>query len=211
MKKALSLFLAVLMLFSCFAVNASAEGEDPHDFYFTSSGVPANSNQCVVVFNPLGGTFRDAVVHYDYTLDKPKVAYGAAEYSGTLVVVPSNSLTMTGGSVISLPVVAPADTTLTFVGWEIIGYSRPDSILPEGFKSGNVYAGGTPFILPSNCGGEILTFNARYTAGVAEEDTLGTILGVLIKVFGAIIGILMYQGDTEAGAALMEKVLGGIL
>lgn len=210
MKKALSLFLAVLMLFSCFALSASAAGEDPHDFYFGTNG-PANADQCVVVFNPLGGTFRDAVTHYDYTLDSPKVSYGAAEYSGTLVVVPSNSLTMTGGSVISLPMVVPADTTLTFQGWEIIGYSRPDVSLPEGFRSGNVYSGGTQFILPSNCGGEILTFNARYTLGVAEEDTMATILNILIKVFGAIIGIMMYQGDTEAGVALMEKVLGGIL
>ena len=40
---------------------------------------------------------------------------------------------------------------------------------------------------------------------------MATILGILIKVFGAIIGIVMYQGDTEAGVALMEKVLGGIL
>ena len=117
---------------------------------------------------------------------------------------------MKAGSAINLPVVLPANATDIFQGWEIIGYGRSDVALKD-YKSGTVIAGGTQFELPSNCAGQILTFNARYTAGVAEEDTLGTILGILIKVFGAIIGILMYQGDTEAGAALMEKVLGGIL
>lgn len=209
MKKALSLFLAVLMLCSCFAMSSSAVGETPSDYYFEPNG-PVKADQCVVVFKPVGGTFRDEVHHYDYNLDNPYVTYGAGKYTGDLVVVPSTTTTMKGGHLISLPVVIPASSTDAFIGWEIVGYESLD-VPVEGYKKGTVVAATTDFELPNNCGGHILTFQARYTGGAPAEDTMGTILGILIKVFGAIIGIMMYQGDTGAGIALMEKVLGGIL
>ena len=43
-----------------------------------------------------------------------------------------------------------------------------------------------------------------------DEDTLGKILGVMTTIFGALLGIIMFKGDTEAGVAMVQKVLGGI-
>ena len=37
------------------------------------------------------------------------------------------------------------------------------------------------------------------------------VMKILFSVFGTIIGLLFYAGDTEAGIALMEKVFGGVL
>lgn len=203
MKKALSLFLAVLMLFSCVAVNASATYESEYH----GDGKVATYDQCVVTFNPAGGSFQDAVVTYDKDLDNPWVSYAAGAYTGTLVKAPTDSTAMKPGSQIQMPWVT-APSGLAFVGWECRGYVN-SSVVTGDYS--NVISGNTLYTLPDNCAGQVLQFVARYTSGAVEEDTLTKVMGIMIKIFGAIIGILMYQGDTEAGVALMEKVLGGLL
>ena len=58
--------------------------------------------------------------------------------------------------------------------------------------------------------GEIILLEAQYYNAAADGDTLGNILGILTKVFGAILGILFYGGDTESGVAMMDKIFSGL-
>lgn len=201
MKKALSLFLAVLMLFSCLAVNASAYQSDYH-----GEGKVATNEQCVVIFNPAGGKFQDAITTYDKNLDNPYISYAANEYTGTYVMVPRSTTEMKPGSQIMLPMMTP-QSGYAFKGWECRGYQSGKATS----YYGQPFVGGWIFTLPEDCAGEVLQFTAIYSAAEPEEDTMAKVMGIMIKIFGAIIGILMYQGDTEAGVALMEKVLGGLL
>lgn len=203
MKKALSLFLAVLMIFSCLAVGASAVVQDPTGWFGEAgSGKPATYDQTILTFNTNGGKLRNAVIVYDVeTGNKTRVE----NFSGVWAMIPAaeGTASQTPGTKVELPFCEPGDATLAFVGWELTSGDL-DNL-------GNVYAGQTAYTIPAGTEGKVIQFTARFTTAVVEEDTLTKVLGVLTKVFGAIIGVLLYKGNTEAGVALVEKMLAGIL
>ena len=219
MKKVLALFLAVLMLCGCCGVSASAASEETLGLWedYFGDGKIANSNKdCIIVYYPGVGAFPEGTTHYSYTQGPIRVG---SSYKGVLVDAPfaGNSL-LQPHEAYHLKALQPAEG-YEFRGWRFYGYVSGKTVQYE--TTNNMYLrlvdGGTTLypgdswiLLPTNCAGEILKFEAEWRL-VETEDTMATVLSVLMKVFGAIIGILMYQGDTEAGVALMEKVLGGIL
>lgn len=197
MKKILSVVLAVMMLFSVMSVGASAASKYPDQWH--REGL-ANDDQAVLVFNIMGGTMRDPQYVYD-PVNGVQLVSGV---TGTYVMLPFNEEANKIGSVIVLPIVTP-QSGMAFLGWE---YTDPSGLrhtlagnstfyITEAHFTGNQYG--------------VINFTAVYTSAEPEEDTMAMILSILTKIFGAIIGIVLYGGDTEAGVALMNKVLGGLL
>ncbi|MGN1443093.1 MAG: hypothetical protein ACI4XE_04510 [Acutalibacteraceae bacterium] len=204
MKKALSVFLAVLMMFSVLSVGSIAVDDTTSSSMYTSpwhgpegSGKPANYNQVVINFKLNGGTLKSAQIVYDLetgerTYTDPK------DIVGSWVMVPADSRDMIadGEHFISLPTItAPSDKS--FCGW----YCSYD---------GSLYGSGGPYRIPAGTGGTIIEFTAQWEPADYEEDPMQKVMGILFKVFGTIIGLLFYSGDTEMGIALMEKVFGGL-
>lgn len=198
MKKILSVVLAIMMLFSVMTVGASATSKYPDQWH--REGL-ANDNQAVLVFNIMGGSMRDPQLVYNATTGGFDNVSGV---TGTYVMLPFNDEANIVGSVIVLPIVTP-QSGMAFLGWE---YTDPSGLR-------HTLAGGSTFyITEAHFTGNqygVINFTAVYTSAEPEEDTMATVLSILTKIFGAIIGIVLYGGDTEAGVALMNKVLGGLL
>lgn len=189
MKKALSVFLAILMLFGALSVGASAV--DLQDKWHAAGLV--KPDEAALVFNLNGGTLTGVYVWNEKTNVKEfKETYAEAQY----VMVPQWEGQLKEGCEIVLPYVTPPSGA-TFVGW----YCEGD---------GKTYAPAS-YIVPANTAGKVVNFTARYRAAATEVDTMTKVIGILTKVFGAIIGILMYGGDTAAGVALVKKILGGVI
>lgn len=205
MKKALSVFLAVLMMFSVLGVGSFAvEDTTGSSSQFTSpwhgpegSGKPAGYDQVVIRFNLNDGTLKNA--QYVWNLETGKPEYTEAnKIVGTWVMVPQykGDMVADGEHYVTLPTITPPSNTLAFDGW----YCQYDRSL---------YGAGA-YRIPAGAGGQVIEFTAQWSPTQPEEDPLPKVLGILFKVFGTIIGILFYAGDTEAGIALMEKVFGGL-
>ncbi|MBQ8029734.1 MAG: hypothetical protein IJ262_10080 [Clostridia bacterium] len=207
MKKALSVFLAVLMMFSCLAVGASASSSaNPSPWHGDAgSGKPATYEQCVVTFDAAGGTFKQALYVYDLATGAWDVAE-AGSLKGVWAMVPQDSASQKPTQTIKTPTVT-APEGWQFDGWYCAGYMSLKATELQGVTVG----ANTNLTLPTGCAGEVLQFTAAYSPAEPEEDTMATVMGILIKIFGTIIGILMYRGDADAGIAMMEKVLGGVL
>lgn len=187
MKKVLSVVLAVMMLFSFMSFGASAETND----YSSLKGeghfiVILELGDCKMSLSQL----TNCTV-YTYVGEQ----IYANEASGTIVIA-SNDFKV--GSHWDLPVVSTPEGT-QFDGW-------------RSYLDGKNYAAGFngTFDFPSTAAVvDTITFKAQYST-IPEGDTMATILTILTKVFGAIIGIFLYGGDTEAGVAMVEKILGGL-
>lgn len=197
MKKALSLFLAILTIFGCLGIGAAA------DSYVTSpwhgdegSGKPASYEQVVLTFDANGGTFKNALPVYNSNTGVFDLSE-AGKLTGTWAMVPQSAGAQVPGYIVTLPVV-DSPKGYQFAGWFC-------------YLDGNTYGANSSFKIPAGTAGTIIEFRAAHIPTEPEEDTMAKVMSVLIKVFGAIIGILMYRGDTEAGVELMEKILGGIL
>lgn len=208
MKKALSLFLAVLMIFSCLAISTSAVGTvNPSDLFAGEPGkAAANKNQVVIIFNTNGGKIRGFVPVWD----AGEVTY-TENVTGLWAMVPTtsdlDSQSMLPTTKVQLPYCEAPDANHAFIGWELTA-GVPDDL-------NNVYAGSSAYTIPSaskiSSGTyKVIQFTACYTQTVVEEDTLTKVIGIVSKVFGAVIGLLMYNGDTAAGVALMNKIFNGI-
>ena len=198
MKKILSVILAVMMIFGSLAVSASAASIDlTHSTNWYPGGFAAN--QTVLIFDFNGG--KATGKYYDVWDGTTFVA--TDEISGTYIQLPVSATDLVAGtSAVVLPFVTPPSGS-AFMGWDVqIDYS------PDGYNT--LLAGNSYYRIPASAAGKTITFKAWYTSGEQEEDTMATILGILVKVFGAIIGILMYGGDTEAGVAMMNQILGGL-
>ena len=219
MKKVLALFLAVLMLCGCFGVSASAADEETLGLwgdYFGPGKIADPAEECIIVYYPGVGAFPEGTTHYSYKQGPIPVG---SNYKGVLVDAPfAGNSPLKAHEAYHLKSLAPAEG-YEFRGWRFYGYVSGNTVQYETNNNmylrlvdggTTIYPGDSWILLPTNCEGEILKFEAEWRL-VAEEDTMAMILGIMVKIFGAIIGIVMYQGDTEAGVALMEKVLGGIL
>ena len=202
MKKILAVILAVMMLCGTMAMGTSAAELDTGLSQWHDAGL-ANNDQVIFIFNMGDGHLRDSYEVYT------GVGATGFEYqsgiTGQYIMIPhGNDFVQAVGNYVDMPVCIPKDTTThMFLYWERTSGSSKDQI-----------PGGSPFLVTDDMinGPErgVVQFRAVYTSVDGGGDTLGTILGVLTKVFGAIIGILLYGGDTEAGVAMMDKILGGL-
>lgn len=205
MKKALSVFLAVLMMFSALSVGTFAVDDTTGSSVATSpwhgpdgSGKPARYNQVVINFQLNGGTLVSA--QQVYNLNTGTWVYTEPEnIVGAWAMVPKDSSEMIGDGqhYVTLPDINPP-TDKAFSGW----YCTYD---------GSLYGSGGPYRIPEGTGGTVIEFTAQWRPANYEEPTLNKVLKILFSVFGTIIGLLFYAGDTEMGIALMEKIFGGVL
>lgn len=196
MKKLLSVLLAVLMIFSVMSVSASAA-------HFTSDGeaqVKANANQFVAKFDCNGSTTKNEVEIYD----SEAIATGyfkTAIGEGIFYLVPRNDTQyLINGGRILLPSVN-GTSTHDFRGWYC--YNTKDT-----------YAGNTEFTAQTSMftdNNRVLSFKADFEPKEIEQDTMSTIIDILCRIFGAILGILMFDGDTARGVEQMKQILGGVL
>lgn len=189
MKKVLAVVLAVMMMFSCFAVASSAAQINVTSEY-TKGNV--TNDQVAILFNFNGGSSRDQLPVYN------NGNFEMQTVSGSFIWLPESSTALVKGSSIQLPVVT-APSGQAFTGWRC----QLDNKL---------YAQTDYFVIPEDHNSsDYIQFIAEYTTAEAEGDTMATIMGILIKIFGALLGFLLYNGDTEAGIAFMENALAGIL
>ena len=191
MKKILSVLLATLMLFSVLGVSASAS---VYENYY-DQGIVDRNTQVVLAFDLNGGSLKNASRVYNTETGKFEYLDGA-KITGQYIMLPLDKSTQNVGQYIQLPYVTPPAGS-DFKGWFC-------------YDDGITHAGGADYKIPAGKAGNVIQFYASYIPAEAEEDTLGTILGILIKVFGAIAGLLLYNGDTEKGIALFDKVLGAL-
>lgn len=209
MKKVLSVFLAVLMLFGALSVSSFAEETTGpvvtppmayHDWW--GEGGPCTPEQAVLAFNLNGGSLKAETQVYNEETGRFEWKAGK-NVTGVYYMVPQDPNTMKGGMGVVLPeVIAPS-------GWQFNGWSC--EVCPCDISYvGNTYAAAAAFKLPLNCGGTLIQFRASYSPATIEEPTLTKVVGILMKVFGAIIGLIAYGGDTAKGIAFMEKVFGGL-
>ena len=197
MKKVLSLIMAIMMIFGSLAVNASAVSINLEPEKTWSIGSFAE-NQTVIIFQFYTGKSVNALPVFDGFK-----FVSTTGVTGEYIMLPQSSTDMVAGkSYVMMPdVTAPSGSKFKY--WEVeTQYSN------DGYNT--IVAADSWYKIPENAAGNTITFKAWYGSAEPEEDTLGSILGILTKVFGAIIGILMYGGDTEAGVAMMDKILGGL-
>ena len=201
MKKILSVMLAVLMLFGALSVSASAVTQLPNDkniIYGSTVGDTVVNNQlhAIVVLDFNGGSSMDNLNVFDTGVGGFVEVEG---FTGKYIMLPGSSTDcfLTAGSTIKLPFVKAPDGYVTR-GW----YCR---------ANGEYYVVGAEVEISSDWIGNSVTFQAAYYPAEMEGDTLKTILGVLTKVFGTILGILFLDGSSTAGIELVNKLLSGIM
>ena len=209
MKKVLSVFLAVLMLFGALSVSSFAEETTGsavtppmayHDWW--GEGGPCTPEQAVLSFNLNGGSLKAETQIYNEETGKFEWKAGK-DVTGVYYMVPQDPNTMKGGMGVVLPeVIAPAGQQ--FNGWYC------EACPCETAQVGQTYAAAALYKLPLNCGGILIQFRASYSPATIEEPTINKVVGILMKVFGTIIGLIAYGGDTKQGIAFMEKVFGGL-
>ena len=209
MKKVLSVFLAVLMLFGALSVSSFAEETTApvvtppmayHDWW--GEGGPCSKEQAVLAFNLNGGSLKSETQIYNEETGKFEWKAGK-DVTGVYYMVPQDPNTMKGGMGVVLPeVIAPSGQQ--FNGWYC------EACPCETAQVGQTYAAAAVYKLPLNCGGTLIQFRASYSPATIEEPTIKKVVGILMKVFGTIIGLIAYGGDTKQGSAFMEKVFGGL-
>ena len=191
MKKILSVLLATLMLFSVLGVSASAS---VYENYY-DQGIVDRNTQVVLAFDLNGGSLKTGAYVYDTTISK-FVYKDGEDITGKYIMLPRTPDTQLVGQFVKLPVLNAPD------GWQFNGWYC--------YLDGNSYAANSDFKIPAGAAGEVVEFYAAYSPADVEEDTFATVLGILIKVFGAIAGIILYNGNTEQGIALFDKILGAL-
>lgn len=208
MKKVLSVFLAVLMLFGALSVGSFAEdttGTTPvtpprayHDWW--GEGGRCTAEQVVIAFNLNGGTLKNETQVYNEQTGNFEWKKGK-DISGTYYMVPKNQYDMKGGTSVVLPLVTAPDGR-QFNGWEVE--------VCVGDRAGNTYAANAEFKIPVAASGTLIQMKASYSAADFEEPPMTKVVGILKKVFGFIIGLIVYNGDTKQGIALMESLFGDL-
>lgn len=199
MKKALSLFLAVLMMFSVMAIGASAEDTEPLTTW-DYQGYPAKSNQSILVLDLATGKFRDAQNVYNLQTGKfERRELTASEMAEKFVWVPADDSEFTAGSSVNLPVVT-GPKGYQFDGWYCVSDRQTYGAVPGGYR------------IPEDGSmeGKVIEFRAAYSPIEPEQDTFAKVFDILIKVFGTIYGLLT-GGDTAKGIATMKKLFAGLM
>ncbi len=200
MKKILSVMLAIMMLFGALSVSASAIeasdmwGKTPGEVTITKG------TNAILSFDYNGGKSYSDMIVYDAATGN----FIEAEASGIYLMLPGayNSQRVetvdSYGDAVKMPIAIKDGEMLLY--WYCVETGQqlaPDStwFVPEYEKSAQ----------------GVFHFTARYAPAEPEEDVMATVLGVLTKVFGTILGILFLDGSSTAGIELVEKLLGGLL
>ncbi len=198
MKKILSVMLAIMMLFGALSISASAANLTVDEY----SEKFLNNDNVIIRFDFGSGTSMDEQPVYD-----PDTSGWVYEYvTGIYYRLPgAEDKELVAGDAIMLPDVVPPEGQ-AFKGWScsVVNYdltvTKPFEITDEIVLLAH---GDTPK--------GVIKMTAIYGRAAAEEDTMATVLGILTKVFGTIIGILFLDGSSSAGIALIEKLLGGLM
>lgn len=204
MKKVLAVLLSVMMLFGALSFNSSAVSASQ---YFEGESPLVNpTKQVIVTFDLAGGTMKNGVwVYNPAKTPKPDFEW-VTGFEGTYIMLPQDSGSMIPGTPITLPVVtAPAG--YEFLGWYCYGIGGD-------YTQGNSYAANSAYYIPQGTAGKIIEFRATYGPATIEPDTMETVMNILVKVFGTIVGLL-FLGDeanpAEAGMQMMTQLLGSLL
>ncbi len=195
MKKILAVLLSVMMLFGALSVGASAiDMNDPYIQEAIADGV-------IIAFNLNGGSIKGFVSEYDP--ESPTNFTSTYNYSGSIYYrIPGcDDVIQKPGELLPLPRINPP-SGYAFNGWYCDATKR-------------TYAGGTSMTIPATgYTGKIIEFTADYTRTEPEEDTMAGVVDILVKVFGAILGLLFYSSSdspVEAGMDVMRELLGTLL
>lgn len=200
MKKILSVMLAIMMLFGALSVSASAL---THQQYVNM--LPSDKSAVIIVFEFYGGTSKKALPVYNPDAPNGENFVLTEEVGDTYYMLPgAGGNLLQFGSSVKMPSVTPPEGK-AFVGWEC---STRDNELTAGSTFTITYDDINK-AYASDYG--VIYMEAIYEAAEPEGDTMATVLGILMKVFGTILGILFLDGSSSAGVELMEKVLGGLL
>ena len=209
MKKVLSVFLAILMMFAAVSVGSFAADTDTsttapavtpvtpyHDWW--KNGV-CNENQAVVTLLLNSGTLKGDYVVYDETLAKFKTVNGK-DISGSYSFVPvkESGLQVAGSGFVILPAVTPGVDTYQFDGWRC---TRCDGY---GQLVGQTFAANSVFNIPAGTGGTEIQLMAAFSPKEIEQPTMTKVIGILAKVFGMIYGAII--GDIDAGIAAVQEL-----
>ena len=190
--------LAIMMLFGALSVSASAADGPSYQ------GKVVNSNQTIIHFNFNGGSATNPDQLWVY--DALNGFQPGTDISGSYYMLPqSDDELVAGYSRIYLPAVkAPSDTQVC-AGWQLESQFLSDV--------GMVYGAGgaSHWDIPAAAAGKIVKFTAIFTATEGEGDTLQTILGVLTKVFGTILGLFLFDGSSAKGIELVNGLLSNLL
>ena len=200
MKKVLSVFLAVLMVFSVMAMSASAVADTSSPYFGGEHG--ANDNQCVFMFRLNGGTCKSSQYVYN-TQTGQAVLTNAEDVPQVFVVVPDDDKMFLEDSSVTLPSVK-APKGQSFVGWQRVPAM-------DGDKDNGTYStvpGG--YIVKDVDIGRVVEFRAVYQEAEMEEDTFAKVFEILVKIFGTLIGLIAYQGNVEKGQDFMNKIFSSI-
>ena len=204
MKKVLSVFLAALMLFSCMAISASAE--DSYSYFGGDHGADS-SKQCVLMFRLSGGTCKSGQYVYDTTTGTSTYVQ-AEDVPQVFVVVPDASkpadakLFLKDSSVTLPSVEGPKGQS--FVGWQRVPAMSGDT------DNGTYTTVPGAYVVKEVDIGRVVEFRAVYQEAKMEEDTFAKVFGILIQVFGTLIGLIAYQGNIEKGQDFMKKIFSSI-
>lgn len=200
MKKILSVMLAIMMLFGALSVSASAV--EANDLWGKTPGevTISKGTNAILSFDYNGGKSYSNMICYDAA----KGNFIEAEASGIYLMLPgaySSQLFTTVdsyGTAVKMPIATKDGDMLLY--WYCV-------------ETGEQLAADSTWFIPEyeRSAQGVFHFTAKYAPAEAEEDTMKTVLGVLTKVFGTIIGILFLDGSSSAGIALIEKLLGGLL
>lgn len=212
MKKILSVLLAVMMLFGVLAMTASAENFDMGYSKAASClrsevGLGADEvfgrteGQFVLVYFNTGGFATNSLVGM-YDADAGCTVVQNPGYEGNFWLVPddpTSSYFIGQNGRIPLPRML-GNEVQSFEGWRCLA-------------NGQSYVAGQTISITLDMVNNLGVVEFEPIAGYAqpEEDTMGTILGILIKVFGSIIGLLFCNGDVVAGQEMVSGILGGIV
>ena len=192
MKKVLAVLLSVMMLFSALSVGTCVafEGDEYTDKVMTS--------QVILSFNLNGGSIKGGVRVYE-GLDangNPVFSYDNRYTDSMYYMIPDSVDSQKAGDIVTLPnVTAPAD--YAFNGWYC-------------YTTNETYAANRTFRIPSYTKNGVIEFVADFSRVTPEEDTMGGVLNILVKVFGTIVGLLFLQGEADpvdAGMKMMENLL----
>ena len=195
MKKVLSVFLAVLMMFSVMAIGASADDETEMWSY---QGYPQSTAEAIIVLDINGGTYRDALKVYNLQTGQLELReLSAAEMKEKYVWTTLGDGSFEPERPVSLPA-ATAPKGYQFDGWYCVTDHKTYGAVPNGYE------------IPEDGAGTVIEFRAAYSPTAPETDTFAKVFDVLIKVFGAIYGFLT-GGDTEKGIATMRKLFAGLM
>lgn len=204
MKKILSVLLAVLMIFSTFALAASAAAPitDPNKASDIRATNTANSEKTHVIIYYNLYDFTTKYSQYTYDVESGKFAY-INNITGGFYQVPENSSQLYVGYKFALPEVT-APEGKQFNGWRCLTHiDRP------------TFAAGEAITITSDmlslAQNNVIEFEVVWGSAAPEEDSMGKIVDILTKVFGAILGILIFNGQTQKGVDLVKEMFSGIL